>query len=302
MNNTNQALQSADPGDVLAFKEAVLDKLKTIYDEFGIISNLEARGMNFTFSTTMGQLRQFGGVDSLDEIEAIMMIEEEFEHEIADETAETWINVGDVIEYLTEATYGKWTSGSSVGMWGIVRPNPAPAVVDEEDEVLVDTTSTSVPVPASTPSNDDSALGVLHMPSLEDHDRMITTVNISIKEAKEVMKEFALKVEDRRKIKYYKDNTDMDTEHSEWFYNFFDKDKIRDFSRNVDVEQFSADLNGLATSDIPTYRGKRPLFIGDDVIAVGTTVIYNQNWATINFPDNTVMGKIIKIGEDHDLI
>jgi acyl carrier protein len=40
------------------------------------------------------------GADSLDIIELVMAIEEEFQVRIYDETAEGWTTVGDVIEYL----------------------------------------------------------------------------------------------------------------------------------------------------------------------------------------------------------
>lgn len=40
------------------------------------------------------------GADSLDTIELVMAIEEEFGVQIDDETAEGWSTVGDVIDYL----------------------------------------------------------------------------------------------------------------------------------------------------------------------------------------------------------
>ena len=42
------------------------------------------------------------GADSLDIVELVMAIEEEFEIEIPDEDAEKVVTVGDVVEYLKE--------------------------------------------------------------------------------------------------------------------------------------------------------------------------------------------------------
>lgn len=44
------------------------------------------------------------GADSLDEVEIVMALEEEFDFEISDEEAEKWHTVADVIAYITAAT------------------------------------------------------------------------------------------------------------------------------------------------------------------------------------------------------
>jgi len=43
------------------------------------------------------------GADSLDAVELVMAIEEEFEIEVPDEEAEKLLSVGDVIEHVTKA-------------------------------------------------------------------------------------------------------------------------------------------------------------------------------------------------------
>lgn len=40
------------------------------------------------------------GMDSLDDIELVMSIEDEFGIEIPDEEAEKWVNVGEIIAYI----------------------------------------------------------------------------------------------------------------------------------------------------------------------------------------------------------
>lgn len=47
-----------------------------------------------------------GGADSLDLVELVMALEEEFEIEISDEKAETLHNVGDVLDYLKARNCG----------------------------------------------------------------------------------------------------------------------------------------------------------------------------------------------------
>lgn len=44
------------------------------------------------------------GADSLDTVELVMALEEEFGHEIPDEEAEKLQSVGDVIKYIEEST------------------------------------------------------------------------------------------------------------------------------------------------------------------------------------------------------
>jgi acyl carrier protein len=40
------------------------------------------------------------GMDSLDHVELVMMVEEEYQVEIPDEDGEKWKTVGDIVEYL----------------------------------------------------------------------------------------------------------------------------------------------------------------------------------------------------------
>ena len=47
------------------------------------------------------------GADSLDIVELVMAIEEEFGLEIPDEDAERMLNIGDVISYVEERTAGR---------------------------------------------------------------------------------------------------------------------------------------------------------------------------------------------------
>jgi acyl carrier protein len=46
------------------------------------------------------------GADSLDEIELVMAVEEEFQHEIPDEALQTFKTVKDVVEYIHKEVEG----------------------------------------------------------------------------------------------------------------------------------------------------------------------------------------------------
>lgn len=69
----------------------VLDKVKTI-----IVEQLNVDGADITLETSFEDL----DVDSLDLVELIMAIEEEFGIEISDEDGEKITTVGSAVEYI----------------------------------------------------------------------------------------------------------------------------------------------------------------------------------------------------------
>ena len=77
--------------------------VKTIEER---VRDVIERELGFTYGVTPDQVTRESrfvedlGADSLDTVELVMAIEEEFQVEIDDETAEGWSTVGDVIEYL----------------------------------------------------------------------------------------------------------------------------------------------------------------------------------------------------------
>jgi acyl carrier protein len=70
------------------------EKIKEI-----IIEQLQADGANITMDT---HLMKDLEADSLDAVEIIMAIEDEFDIEIPDEDAENFQNVGDIVRYVEE--------------------------------------------------------------------------------------------------------------------------------------------------------------------------------------------------------
>lgn len=71
----------------------VLEKLKRL-----IAEKFSVDEEDVTADTTFEEL----GADSLDLVELIMIAEEEFEVEIADEDVESLTTVGDVVEYIND--------------------------------------------------------------------------------------------------------------------------------------------------------------------------------------------------------
>ena len=74
--------------------EEILEKVK------GII--IEQLGVTDTAVTTEASFIDDLGADSLDVVELVMAIEEEFDIEIPDSDAEKVVTVGDVVDYIKE--------------------------------------------------------------------------------------------------------------------------------------------------------------------------------------------------------
>lgn len=78
---------------------AVTDKVKSIIaEQLGV--KLEEVTQEATFVDDLG-------ADSLDTVELVMALEEEFKVEIPDEDAEKMTNVGQAIKYIEEKTSAK---------------------------------------------------------------------------------------------------------------------------------------------------------------------------------------------------
>lgn len=51
------------------------------------------------------------GLDSLDEVETVIALEEEFDCEIPDEAAEGWETIGDIVRWITDSQPNEWLGG-----------------------------------------------------------------------------------------------------------------------------------------------------------------------------------------------
>ena len=75
-------------------QEEIFEKVKEIViDRLGVTEDAVTNEASFVDDL---------GADSLDIVELVMALEEEFEMEIPDEDAEKVVTVGDVVEYLKE--------------------------------------------------------------------------------------------------------------------------------------------------------------------------------------------------------
>ena len=75
--------------------DTVLEKVKEVIGEQLGVEDLETIKPETTFIDDLG-------ADSLDIVELIMALEEEFDIEIPDNDAEKVVTVGDVVEYLKD--------------------------------------------------------------------------------------------------------------------------------------------------------------------------------------------------------
>ena len=76
--------------------EEIFDKVKSII--------VEQLGVSEASVTTDASFIDDLGADSLDIVELVMALEEEFDIEIPDADAEKVVTVGDVVEYIKENT------------------------------------------------------------------------------------------------------------------------------------------------------------------------------------------------------
>ncbi len=76
--------------------EAILERVKEVICEQLGIEDVDSITMETTFIDDLG-------ADSLDIVELIMALEEEFDMEIPEAEAEKIISVGDVVEYIQKS-------------------------------------------------------------------------------------------------------------------------------------------------------------------------------------------------------
>ncbi len=75
--------------------DTVLEKVKEVISEQLDVEDVDSITTETTFIDDLG-------ADSLDIVELIMALEEEFDMEIPDSDAEKVVTVGDVVEYIKE--------------------------------------------------------------------------------------------------------------------------------------------------------------------------------------------------------
>lgn len=122
-------------------------------------------------------------------------------------------------------------------------------------------------------------MGTLFLPSLTEKKFHVVS-DVTLAEASTFMQDFTNHVADNRKTK----NNGATCAEPIVFTNIIDFDDLLYF----EPEDLANSLNIAKT---PGTRGARAVFVDadNDVFAVGTTVVYNKNWATLNFDDDTII-------------
>jgi acyl carrier protein len=282
--------------------DAVVDLLaivtKTANEYFGIVKQLN-------FSDSIDEVITAYGADSIDTLEFLMEIEDILEVEVDEDIFESSSTIGAFIDYLvaqvkieepkkvapTLADLKKAFNDVENGTINITSAGP---VTISASSLTIDKTPSKL---TSAPTAND-AVGILWMPSLEWHGRIFKIEGVTMAEAIEHMNDFAVKASKKRKTKEFK-LVDVNYQHSEFFVNVIDTDS---FPQAVldDPRYFNKDVMSMMESMVPQTRGLRPLFLAHNVIGIGTTVIYNKNWATLHFEDHTAMNRLLQIQEKYE--
>jgi len=289
--------------------DAVVDLLAIITnvanETFGVIEHIN-------FSDTIEDVSELYGADSIDIIELIMLIEDELEIEIPElDVVESFNNktVSQLIDYLLEfVKIVEPLKVAPAAKFGIKISNGGTTVDISNDGSLNVSSSGPVTITAdsltqknskltSTPTAND-AVGILWMPSLEWHGRLFKIEGVTMAEAIEHMNDYAVKATKKRKTKEFKP-TGPDFQHSEFFVNVINTDS---FPQEVldDPRYFNKDIMSMMESMVPQTRGLRPLFLAHNVIGIGTTVVYNKNWATLHFEDTTALDRLLHIQDKYE--
>jgi hypothetical protein len=129
----------------------------------------------------------------------------------------------------------------------------------------------------------------LYIPSLDRHGDIITIVNPSRAEAQEFVDAFTAKARTARKQGSHPTPVTESMEFYEGSYL-----RLKEMVETDDALLPNL-LEKLATADIKNFRGTRAVFLDveNDVIGIGTTVVYNQNWSTAGVPDPSVVKTIL---------
>ena len=126
-------------------------------------------------------------------------------------------------------------------------------------------------------------MGILFLPSLIEK-KFIEISNVTLEEATEFIKNLTTRVTAHHKIK----NAGTALNEPILFSGILE-DLDYDL---VEMEDISLVIRIANTSGT---RGARAVFVDEHgTFAVGTTVIYNRNWATIGFDDNTILDALRK--------
>lgn len=152
----------------------------------------------------------------------------------------------------------------------------------------------------------------LLLPSLEEK-RFIHAATVSQSEACVFAKRFTDDVKASRKLKAAADDDEYDnitfySNHVDLSIVAVSEDNVRmgtaDSGDYEVLQNLIEAIQSLAVSDVQGVRGARVVFVDPktNTVGVGTTVVYNKNWATLNFEDDNILELIKNTFSNYDLI
>lgn len=128
----------------------------------------------------------------------------------------------------------------------------------------------------------------LYLPSLDTQGKTIQIDNLNKTEAEAFLSFFDYSVKQKRKIGK----------------NTGDGATVKYFTGNIDLnvldttyDELDNLVENLMTSRIPQKRGRRAVIVDKDggEIGVGTTVVYNSNWAMNNVTDDSIPAALLAV-------
>ena len=121
-------------------------------------------------------------------------------------------------------------------------------------------------------------MGTLFLPSLTEK-KFHKISDVTLEEATNFMKDFTQRIVANHKIK----NTGNATHEPTVYHGLIDLDSFD--------ESIAEDIaSSIKIANTPGVRGARAVYVEENgTFAVGTTVVYNRNWATIGFDDDTIL-------------
>lgn len=128
----------------------------------------------------------------------------------------------------------------------------------------------------------------LLVPSLNSDTDFMTIINVSKEEAIELLTEFDARVASKRKLGL------SPTAPIDGVLDVLDVNNL-DLDEMVEDGSLGGLVQALSTSAIPRARGRRAVFLDveNDIIGIGTTVVYNQNWAMPGVLDDSAISQIL---------
>jgi len=265
-----------DAGELLhiAEEQSILEEIRSVLEDYNFSDEILEDTVRYP--SKIAAITNSLDMDSADADDVIDHLQNVYDVEL--EALHTYGSVYDLVMDIATAIY---------------RAEEAEKAAEEAAKIAAAAAQAAI---KPTPAPATPVLGVLLLPSLETHGRFIALHNVSVDEARTYARDFTNHVVSKRKTKNFDPTIDV-VDDMEFFHNVIDFTGMTLRSTD-DLDSLEASLQELKVSDTPKVRGLRALYIArGGVVGVGTTVIYNPNWATKNYADPDMIQKLQDIQE-----